>query len=167
MKTSLTVASNELRVIFEWFFSDKLCLNVNKVHFTLFATGLCYSDTSLVCYNCLVKKAQSTKFLGLFRDDNLSWYDHTAFLHTKLFKSLGLLKAASLYMPKIVLLSIFCAFFHSQLQYGFLIWGSTYISYLEPIEVFYKQCIRLLSCEHYFAHAPPLASQLGLLLFDD
>ena len=101
----------------------------------LFATGLCCSDTSLVCYNCAVKKVQSTKFLGLFIDDNLCWYDHTAILHTKLSKSFGLLIAASLYMPKIVLLSIFYAFFHSQLHYSFLIWGNTYLSYLEPIKL--------------------------------
>ena len=66
-----------------------------------FATGLCCSDTSLVCYNCVVKKVQSTTFLGLFIDDNLWWYDHADFLHTKLPKSFGLLKAASLYMPKL------------------------------------------------------------------
>ena len=105
----------------------------------LFAIGLCCSDTSLFCYNCVVKKVQSTKFLGLLIDDNLCWYDHTAFLHTKLSKNTVLLNAASLYMPKIVLLSIFYAFFYSQLHYGFLIWGKTYLSYLEPIKVFYKQ----------------------------
>ena len=167
LKTSLTVASNELRIVFEWFVSNKLCLNVNKTHFLLFATGLCCSDTSLVCYNCEVKKVQSTKFLGLFIDDNLCWFDYTAFLNTKLSKSFGLLKAVNLYMPKIVLLSIFYAFFHSQLHYGFLIWGNTYLSYLEPIKVLYKRCIRLLSCAHLFAHTPLLASQFGLLIFDD
>ena len=70
-------------------------------------------------------------------------------------------------MPKIVLLSIFYAFFHSQLHYGFLIWVNTYLSYLVPIKVLYKGCIRLLSCAHPFACTPPLASQLGVLIFDD
>ena len=118
LQTSLTVASNELRIVFEWFVSNKLCLNVDKTHFMLFATGLCCFDTSLVYHNCVVKKVQSAKFLGLFINNNLRWYDHTAFLHTKLSKSFGLLKAASLYLPKIVLLSIFYAFFRSQLHYG-------------------------------------------------
>ena len=51
LKTSLTVASIELLIVFEWFVSNKLCLNVNKTHFMLFATGLCCSDISLVYYN--------------------------------------------------------------------------------------------------------------------
>ena len=79
----------------------------------LFATGLCCSNTSLLCYNCVIKKMQCTKFLGLFIDDNLRWHDHTAFLHTKLSKSFGLLKTFSPYMPQIVLLSIFYVFFQS------------------------------------------------------
>ena len=70
-------------------------------------------------------------------------------------------------MPKIELLSIFYAFFHSQLHYSFLIWGNTYLPYMEPINVLYKGCIRLLNCAHPSAHTPPLASQLGVLIFDD
>ena len=71
LKTSLTVVSNELHIVFERFVSNKLSLNVNKTHFMLFATGLCCSDIYLLCHNCVVRKVLSTKFLGLFIEDNL------------------------------------------------------------------------------------------------
>ena len=78
-----------------------------------------------------------------------------------------MLKTASLYMPLDVLLQIFYAFFNSQLRYGLLVWGKTYVSYLTPIKILYKRCIRLLSYEHSYGHVPPLALQLGLFIFDD
>ena len=58
-------------------------------------------------------------------------------------------------------------FFNSQLLYGLLIWGNTYSSYLAQINVLYKRCLRKLSCAPLLAHTPPLAFQLGLLIFDD
>ena len=80
---------------------------------------------------------------------------------------MGMLKAASLYMPHDVLLLIFYAFFNNQLHYDLLVWGNTYVLNLTPIEILYKRCIRLLSYEHPYAYTPPLALQLGLLIFDD
>ena len=62
---------------------------------------------------------------------------------------------------------MFYAFFNSQLLYGLLIWGNTHSSYLIPINVLYKRCLRLLSHVPPLAHTPPLAFQLGLLIFDD
>lgn len=167
LKTSSDVACRELRIIFEWFVANKLCLNVSKTHFMLFSTGPCCSDSSLTIANCVINKVQSTKFLGLFIDDKLCWFDHIEYLRTKLSKSLGLLKAASSCMPQSVLLSIFYAFFNSHIHYGLLIWGNSYSTYLAPINVLYKRCLRLLSHAHPLAHTPPLALQLGLLAFDD
>ena len=59
-----------------------------------------------------------------------------------------MLKAALLYMPHDVLLLISYAFFNSQLNYGLLAWGNTYVSFLTPIKILYKRCIKLLSYEH-------------------
>ena len=42
-----------------------------------------------------------------------------------------------------------------------------YVLYLIPIKILYKHCTRLLSYEYPYAHTPPIALQLGLLIFDD
>ena len=55
----------------------------------------------------------------------------------------------------------------SQLHYGLLVWINIYVSYLTPIKILYKRCVRLLSYEHSYAHPPPLALHLGFLIFDD
>ncbi len=167
LKSSFDVASCELRIVFDWFIANRLCLNVVKTHFMLFATGCLCADVSLNVANIVVKKVQSIKFLGVYIDERLCWHEHVNMLYTKLSKSLGLLKAASVYLPRNILLSMFYAFFNSQLLYGLLIWGNTYSTYLMPINVLYKRCLRLLSCAPLLAHTPPLALQLGLLIFDD
>ena len=83
----------------------------------LFSTSLCCDDITMTVANCVIKKVHSTKFLGVVIDDKLCWQEHIELLHIKLSKSIGMLKATSLYMPHDVLLLIFCAFFNSQLHY--------------------------------------------------
>ena len=99
--------------------------------------------------------------------DKLCWREHIELLHIKLSKLMDILKVASLYLPHDVLLLIFYLFFNSQLHYGLLVSVNTYVSYLTPIQILYKRCIILLSCEHPYAHTPPLTLQLRLVIFDD
>ena len=61
---------------------------------------------------------------------------------------------------------VFLCILSQSIALWFFIWVNTYSSYIEPIKVLYKRCIKLLSCAHPFARAPPLASRLGLLIFD-
>ena len=51
LKTSFDVASRELHIVFDWFIVSKLCLNVAKTQFTLFATGCLCADVSLYVAN--------------------------------------------------------------------------------------------------------------------
>jgi hypothetical protein len=167
LKSTLDIASIELKVVFEWFAANKLCLNINKTKFMLFATGLHCTDMMLSVFGSNIVRVHSTKFLGLIIDDQLCWQEYIRSLHVKLSKSFGMLKAASLCMPRDILLLMFHAFFNSHLLYCHLIWGNAYTSYLNPIKVLYKRCIRLFTHSHPSAHTPPLAHQLGLLIFDD
>ena len=66
--------------------------------------------------NCVIKKVNSTKFLNVVINDKLCWLEHIELLHIKLSKSMGMLKATSLYVPHDVLLIIFYAFFNSHLR---------------------------------------------------
>jgi hypothetical protein len=125
---SLQTASNALAVVFNWFVSNKLNLNIDKTHFILFST-MDRCDDVLFVNNTIVNRVQSTKFLGLFIDENLSWSNHIKFLHGKLSKSLGLLLFASHCIPRDVLLTMYFALFHSVITYILLIWGNTFTTY--------------------------------------
>ena len=73
--------------------------------------------------NCVIKKVHSTLFLGVVIDDKLFWREHIELLHIKLSKSVGMLKVASLYMPRDVLLLTFYAFFNSHCNYIMVYWS--------------------------------------------
>lgn len=147
--------------------ANKLCINISKTHFMFFASRNCHCIDSMLLENSTVKRVYSTKFLGVHIDEKLSWSVHIHELITKLSKSVGLLRVSSECIPRNVLLSIFFAFFYSQVSYGILIWGSTYKSYLQPINVLYKKCLRLLCGKPFLEHTPPLAKSLNVVIFDD
>jgi hypothetical protein len=166
LKNSLTSASNAFSIVLSWFIANRLCLNITKTNFMFFSTG-CMCANVLHVNNVKINRVDCTKFLGLFVDDKLSWLSHVNYLYKKLSKALGLLKVASHCFPTCALLPMYYALFHSHLIYGLLIWGNTYSSYLQPIKVLQKKCIRLLSNADFLAHTPPLALNLGILFLDD
>lgn len=166
LKHSLQSASSAFCIVLDWFNSNKLGLNIDKTHFIFFSTVHSCPDI-LVVGNTVISRVQSVKFLGLLIDERLSWSVHINFLCTKLSKSLGILRFASRCLPRNVLMSMYFALFHSHLTYGLLIWGNTFATHLSPLRVLHKKCLRLLTHAQWLAHTPPLAIQLGLLLFDD
>ena len=55
------VASRKLHIVFDWFIANRLCWNVAKTHFMLFATGCLCADVSLNVTNNIVNNVQSKK----------------------------------------------------------------------------------------------------------
>ena len=109
----------------------------------------------------------STKFLGVHVDEMLTWSVHINVLRLNPIKAVGLIRVASRCVPRSVLLSLYYAYFNSHIMYNLLIWGSTYTTYLQPIRVLQKKCIRIVAGANWYEHAMPLALDLGLLLLDD
>jgi len=121
----------------------------------------------LVINNQLVKRVSSTKFLGLFIDDMLSWSSHVNMLKLKLSKAVGLIRVASYCMPRNVLLNSYHAFFYSHILYDLLIWGNACTTYLQPIRLLQKKCIRIVAGANWREPTKPLAFDLGILMLDD
>jgi hypothetical protein len=132
-----------------------------------FASRNCHCNDSILLENSIVKRVYLIKFLGLHLDDKFSWSGHICELITKLSKSVGLLRVASKCLPRNVLLSIFFALFYIQVSYGIRIWGNTFKSYLQPINILYMKCLHLLCCKPSLEHTPPLAKSLSVAIFDD
>ena len=91
---------------------------LKKTQIMLLSTCLCCDDITMTAANCVIKKVHSTKFLSVVIDEKLCWWDHIELMHIKLSKSMGMLKAASIYVPHDVLLLIFM---HS-LRVNYIIW---------------------------------------------
>ncbi len=70
-------------------------LNVTKSNYMIFHAVHTPTpeETKLVVSNEAIKKQTSTKFLGIYLDENLKWTYQINFIGTKLSKSLDILRA--------------------------------------------------------------------------
>jgi hypothetical protein len=112
IKYSLSSAQTELKLVFDWFLVNRLCVNINKTYFMLFASRNQHCSEYKQLGNHIIKRIRSTKFLGVHIDDQLSWSVHNNELKTTLSKCVGILKLALHCLPRDVLLSIFYALFY-------------------------------------------------------
>ena len=102
------------------------------------------ADISIKFERKLLAKAKYVKILGLLLDKNLSWKFHLSELSKKLARTCGIsFKIRSLLSTsKLILIdnTLFLPF----LQYGIIIWGQTFASYLEPLVLIQKRQLELL-----------------------
>ena len=102
-----------------WFTDNRLSINLRKTHYIVFSRCMNdYSNYSISHYGHIINRKDSLKFLGVIIDQSLSWLDRINHLVSKLSYDIALLNTASKLFPKLALLSLYYAFFHSHLIYG-------------------------------------------------
>ena len=82
----------DLTNVQDWFCANKLTLNVKKTVYMKFHRKNCQtSNLNLELNGVTIPRVQSTKFLGTWIDDTLTWKCHISNTVTKLNTKLGLL----------------------------------------------------------------------------
>ena len=113
----------DLGILQDWFYANKLTLNINKSVAILF--GKHGGKKLNVCIgNETIPQLKSTKFLGLWIDETLNWRDHTTKLILKLNSNVNLLKTGKYHLTPQALKVVYFAQIHSNLTYGIGIWVS-------------------------------------------
>ena len=75
----------------DWFYANKLTLNIEKSVCMLFRPKGKTGQLELRVATKLLKNVQHSKFLGVWLDDELNWKEHIQQLVTKLKSKIGLL----------------------------------------------------------------------------
>ena len=91
------------------------------------------SDSKIQIGKKHIKKVKLVKFLGLLLDEDLSWKYHLSELSKKLARTCAMFFKITNLLPSDVLVCLNNALFLSFLQYGLIVWGQTYASYIDPI----------------------------------
>ena len=160
--------NKELVNITSWFHVNKLSLNANKTKYVLFhkPRKKIYIPLSLPLLEinqCVIKRVQSIKFLGVIVDENLNWKNHIDLVHNKISKSVGILYKASKLLNLSCLKSIYFALIHSYINYANAAWASSPKTELNKILVKQKQAVRIIFHEDRLAHSRPLLKKLNAL----
>lgn len=96
-----------------------------------------------------LKKEESTKYLGIVIDENLTWQNHIDQLCKKLSSGTYVIRRTKQTSGSNTAKIAYFALFESHLRYGLAVWGGTASSNLERVLVQQKRAIRCLAGLNY------------------
>ena len=133
----------ELKKVKMWLDINKLSLNIDKTNFIIFKSPQ-HSSSEIINIkigNLPVKETCYVKFLGVLLYENLSWKYHLTELSKKLARTCGMFFKVRHFLPVDVLICLYNSLFSPFLQYGILVWGLTYETYINPVFLLQKRVI--------------------------
>ena len=137
-------ANHILEKIREWFYNNKLTLNLDKTCYTLFSRAKIKEIYEIKCGNQNVSKVSSVKYLGVNVDENLNWKEHVNSVCLKLKR----LKCAISYLSQFTNAShvsrIYNAYIYPHIQYGIEIYGSCSSKILKPLQILQNKLLKTL-----------------------
>ena len=146
------MVNKELKYVKSWLDVNKLSSNISKTNYIIFHTTTMkiQTDISIKFGRKLLTKAKYVKFLGLLLDENLSWKFHLSELSKKVARTCGIVFKIRCLLSTSTLILLYNTLFLPFLQYGSIVWGQTFASYLEPLVLIQKKVVRAIAHQHPF-----------------
>ena len=163
------IVNKELKSVKRWLDVNRLSLNISKTNYIIFhsTTMKIPEDISIKIGRKHLTKAKYVKFLGLLLDENLSWKFHLSELSKKLARTCGIFFKIRSLLPINTLILVYNSLFLPFLQYGVIVWGQTFTSYLEPLILIQKKIVRAIAHQRPLSHTLPIFKSLKLLQLYD
>ena len=164
-----SVVNRELKKVKMWLDVNKLSLNIDKTNFIIFKSPQHSSPetVSIKFGNLPVKQTCYVKFLGVLLDENLSWKYHLTELSKKLARTCGMFFKVRHFLPINVLICLYNSLFSPFLQYGILVWGLTYETYINPVFLLQKRVVKAISFANFTSPSTPIFSDFKILKLYD
>ena len=139
-------SNNELPKVQRWINCNKLTLNPNKTQVLLIPSSQqqVISTIKLYLNNELIKPIETAKYLGITLDSQLKFNIYISKLLTKISRSIGVMSKIRHYSPKTVLLNLYFALIHTQLLYRIALWGSTYQTLINKLQVLQNKAMKMI-----------------------
>ena len=161
----IKIVNKELRLVKKWLDANKLSLNIDKTNYIIFHSSAVSvpSGSDIKIGKKHIKRVKFVKFLGLLLDEHLSWKYHLSELSKKLARTCGMFFKIRNLLPLDVLFCLHNALFLPFLQYGLIVWGQTYASYIDPIFKLQKKAVRAISFQPRMSPSLPIFNDFKLL----
>ena len=153
-----SLINTELKSVANWMKANRLSISTSKTNFILFHSpkNKPRKTLNVKIDGNAINEVQSVKYLGVEFDSNLTWKPHISQLSLKLSKTVGVLSKIRYFVDSDVLVMLYYALIFSFLNYGIETWGLTYPSYLKPISIIQKKCIRIMTFSEPQSHSEAL-----------
>ena len=159
--------NKELRLVKKWVDANKLSLNIDKTIIIHSSSSNVPSGSNTKIGKKQTKRVKFVKFLGILLDEHLSWKYHLSELAKKLARTCGMFFKIRNLLPLDVLVCLYNALFLSFLQYGLIVWGQTYASYIDPIFKLQKKAVRAISFQPHMSPSLPIFNDFKLLTLSE
>lgn len=153
-----TVINEDLKIVRNWFLSNKLNVNITKTKFMefkvsnsspfpfnlVFHENVCDALTT-DCRCRPLTKVSCYKYLGLQIDSNLKWKSHIVFITRKLRYILYCFYHLRHKIHNSFFINLYYAWVHPLILYGLTVWGGYYISNLKSLILIQKRIFVFLN----------------------
>ena len=103
------------------------------------------------------------KFLGIFMDGKLDWYEHIRFCKQKNSFCPVCSKNCRQYLNADAAKILYYSLIYPYLSNWMHLWGSTYKTYLEQLIILQKKAVHIIANADFREHSLPLFRQPGIL----
>ena len=114
-----------------------------------------------------LEQSEVYKYLGVLLDRNLSWKFHINVICKKLSKNIGMISKLRHYVDLDTLKNVYYTLIYPYLYNGAIIWGNTYQSRLNQLNILNNKAVRIMTFSEPRSHPPPLYKLLGILQVKD
>ena len=168
------IVNEELDALNQWFYANKLCLNVKKTKYILFRPSACFPNITnkhlYIDYKPIsrvgdTEQEKSFKFLGIYMDETLTWKHHIGKVCSKISHSNYIINKVKHILPKSSLHTLYLTIVQSHLNYGLHIWGSS--NSIGKVFVSQKKSLRIINNKTYNSHTEPLFKNSEILHVND
>ena len=140
--------NKDLKSVNTWLSCNKLTLNLAKTEFLILTSRqrrVYLSDNlSFTINNFPTEQVSSTKSLGAYIDENLSWNTHIESVCKKISSALNLIKPIINFVPFYTLLNIFNGLVKPQFDYCSLVGGCCSTSLAKKLQKLQNLAVRIL-----------------------
>ena len=110
---------------------------------------------------------KTTKFLGIYMDDSLTWKHHLTHVNNKISRALYGIKQANNVLPNDGLKTLYTSLIQPYLSYGILAWGNARPTSLNKTLLLQKRAVRIICNSGYNSHTEPLFKSCQIFKLND
>ena len=144
---------------------NKLSLNINKTYSLLINPTVHHSSSNAIAFFNIdgIQHVNVIKHLGIEIDSQLNFKPHLDNVQSKIAKGVGILFKLNKILTSNALLMLYYALVHPHLTYGILIWGSTYKSYLNTLQLSQNKAMCAITKQRWSDKITPIYCRLQVL----
>ena len=158
--------NHELERVDQWLRANKIKININKTKYLLFSLRKVDYSIRIKIGPGSIQRADSTKFLGIYLDEQLNFSSQVDHISKKIAKTLGVLNKTRDVFPPNIRLMLYNSLILPYINYGITSWYGCPAYNRNKIAILQRKAIRIIRNLGYRANTDQHFLALSILPID-